>query len=340
MAKFQTSLCHMLDIDVPIIQAPMGRATNPAFAAAISNSGAIGMLGMHLRDTDAVRQLTRETRQLTGRCFGANFILRPEIPQELIEEQVDGCLEEGATFISFFWDDPSRYIERVHSAGALVMYTVGSAAEARRAVDSGVDIIAAQGWEAGGHVRGEVATFPLVPNVVNAVAPIPVVVAGGIADGRGMAAALVLGAAGVWMGTRFLASEEAGVHPSFKDMILQALDTDTVHTTLFDGIWPDAPHRALRNSTYERWEEAGRPPKGERPGEGDVLGHWADGRPVVRYAGFPYAGISGDIEAMALYSGQSACLVDRIQPAAEIVRQVANEAAQVLKGCVSLVMTD
>ena len=134
------------------------------------------------------------------------------------------------------------------------MHTVGSAADAKRAIDAGVDIVVAQGWEAGGHVRGTVATMPLIPAVVDAVSPAPVVAAGGIADGRGLAAALALGAAGAWIGTRFLASNEASIHPRYRERILQANEADTIYLEdLFDVRWPNAPHRTLRNQIVQTW---------------------------------------------------------------------------------------
>ena len=161
--------------------------------------------------------------------------------------------------ISFFWRDPGSLVKRAKAGGAHVMYTVGNADDARRAVDSGVDVIVAQGWEAGGHVRGTVATLPLVPAIVDAVGGTPVIAAGGIADGRGMAAALALGAAGVWVGTRFLASEEASIHPEYQRRIPAASENDTAYCeNLFDGGWANAPHRVLRNSTVRDWEAAGR----------------------------------------------------------------------------------
>ena len=135
----------------------------------------------------------------------------------------------------------------------------------------------AQGLEAGGHVWGQVATLPLVPRVVDAVAPAPVVAAGGIADGRGLAAALALGAAGVWLGTRFIASQEADAHAVYKEMVLRADETETVYSSLFDGGWPNAPHRTLRNSTLRQWEAGGSPPSGARPSEGEVIATSADG---------------------------------------------------------------
>ncbi len=160
-----------------------------------------------------------------------------------------------------------------HEGGAIVLHTVGDVAEARRAVDAGVDVIVAQGWEAGGHVRGEVATMALVPAVVDAVAPIPVVAAGGIGDGRGLAAVLMLGASAGWLGTRFVMSAEAPALPPYRDRLAAADATSTVYSSVFDGGWPDAPHRTLRNSTIEMWEAAGRPPPGERPGEGETIGN-------------------------------------------------------------------
>ena len=203
----QTALCKRLGIELPIIQAPMGGGVvGPTLAAAVSNAGALGMLVLWRADLATVRQQIRETRALTSRPFGVNLNL--EFPQQ---ERLDVCLAEGVRIISFFWRDPAALMPRAKAAGATVLHTVGSAAAAQRAVDCGVDVIIAQGWEAGGHIRGTVATMPLIPAVVDAVSPVPVVAAGGIADGRGLAAALALGAAGAWIGTRFLASREADV---------------------------------------------------------------------------------------------------------------------------------
>jgi len=332
-----TVLCDILHIEIPIIQAP-SRVATPALVAAVSNAGGLGMLGMAGRDPEAIRRVIAEAHRLTGRPFGANFLLRP---QEETDTRLAACLEAGVPVVSFFWEDPSPYIARVHAAGSLAMYTAASADDARRAVEAGVDIIVAQGWEAGGHVRGQVAILPLVPRVVDAVAPIPVVAAGGIADGRGMAAALALGAAGVWMGTRFLMSAEAATHPVHRERLLQARETDTVYTSLFDGGWPGAPHRALRNSTITQWEAGGCPPSGQRPGEGEVLGHSAEGSPIMRYRSLtPLAGTTGNIEAMSLYAGQSVGLVTQSQPAGDIVRAVAEEAIRVLQRCASLVQTE
>ena len=153
----------------------------------------------------------------------------------------------------YFWTalaPGSPYIDEAHSAGATVFLTVGSADEAKRAVDAGVDVVVAQGLDAGGHVWGSVGTLSLVPAVVDAVAPTPVIAAGGIGDGRGLAAVLALGAQAAWMGTRFVVADESGTHPEYRDRIVRARETDAVWSRdVFDGGWPDAPVRTLDNST-------------------------------------------------------------------------------------------
>jgi nitronate monooxygenase len=266
-------------------------------------------------------------RALTARPFGVNLIL--QWPQA---DRVQACIDAGVRIFSFFWGDPGPHVGVVHDAGGLVLMTVGSASEARRMVDLGVDVVVAQGWEAGGHVWGEVATMALIPAVVDAVGPVPVVAAGGIADGRGLVAALALGASGVWLGTRFLLAAETDAHPRYRELLLAAAETDTVHTRLFDGGWPDAPHRTLRNSTVQAWELAGRPPTGNRPGEGDVIATSPVGGAIVRYAGAtPRSDVAGDVEAMSLWAGQSVGLASSVEPAGAIVASIVREARGVIE---------
>src|SRR5215211_2069967 len=293
----KTILCEHLGIDVPIIQAPMGGAVGPTLAAAVSNAGGLGMLVLWRAELESMRRQIRETRSLTQRPFGVNLNL--DFPQE---DRVAVCVEERVPVISFFWRDPAALVTRAKAGGAIIMHTVGSAEDARRAVDCGVDIVVAQGWEAGGHVRGDIATLPLVPTVVDAVSPTPVVAAGGIADGRGLAAVLALGASGAWIGTRFLASEEAAIHPHYRERVLRAHVEDTVHCEeLFDVGWPKAPHRVLRNKTVVAWESAGRPPSGQRPGEGEVVATSRTSGEIRRYQSYtPGIDAEGDIEALSL----------------------------------------
>lgn len=278
----KTALCEKLGITIPIVLAPVGGAHSPRLTAAVSNAGGLGTLPLWAVPLDALRQHVRETQALTSRPFAVNLNLN--FPQE---DRLAACLEEGVKVISFFWQDPSALVRRAKDAGAIVMHSVGDSEAARKAVDCGVDIIVAQGWESGGHVRGTVATMALVPAVVDAVGATPVVAAGGIADGRGLAAALALGAAGAWIGTRFLASPEAAAHPEYQRRLLAASENDTAWLeNLFDVGWPHAPHRVLRNSTVTNWEAAGRPAKGMRPGEGEVIATSTTRGDVVRYRSY------------------------------------------------------
>ena len=324
--RYDTSFCHLVGIDLPIVQAPVGGITTPALAAAVSEAGGLGMLSITWRDPDALRILLRETRALTAKPFAVNLVLDWDPAERLAI-----ALDEGVRIVSFFWGDPAPWVDQIHAVGGIVLHTVASAQEARRAADAGVDAVVAQGWEAGGHVWGEVSTLTLVPRVVDAVAPLPVVAAGGIADGRGLAAVLTLGAGAAWMGTRFLLAEEAATHPVYQEAIIAAGETDTAYSMLFDVGWPNAPLRALRNATWEAWRAAGEPPVGARPSEGEIVAIGEDGRDIERYMNdSPVTGASGDIAAMALYAGQGVGLAQRIQPAGEIVREVAEEAARVL----------
>lgn len=330
---FDTPFCRLVGIPLPIVQAPIGGLAVPELAAAVSEAGGLGMLSVSWHEPHEIDDVLARVRALTDRPFGVNMIL--EWPQE---ERLRHCLDAGVRIVSFFWGDPTPLVRIAHDAGAIVLQTVGDAAEARRAVDAGADVVVAQGWEAGGHVQGEVATLVLVPTVVDAVAPTPVVAAGGIGDGRGLAAVLTLGASAGWFGTRFVMSAEAPALPRYRDLLAAADETSTVYSTVFDIGWPDAPHRTLRNSTIETWEAAGRPPSGMRPGEGETVATWDDGKVIPRYAStLAREGVTGDIEALPLWAGQSVGLVDDVLPAGEIVRQLADEAAAALKAGSGLV---
>ncbi len=289
----------------------------PQLAAAVSNAGALGMLA--LTWSTPAGDVVRETAALTDRPFGGNLILATDQHRRLEE-----ALEAGMRIVSLMWGDPAGYVEQIHDASGIVLHTVGSAEEARRAAASGVDVVVAQGWEAGGHVRGQVATLPLVPAVVDAVTPVPVIAAGGIGDARGVAAVLALGAQAAWLGTRFLLAQEMPIHDEYRRRLLDAAETDAQwYANLYEVGWPDAPHRALRNSTAELWEAAGRPPPGSRPGGGEVIAHFASGESILRYEpAAPMVGTTGDIEALSLWAGQSVALARQPQPAADIVAEL------------------
>jgi NAD(P)H-dependent flavin oxidoreductase YrpB (nitropropane dioxygenase family) len=326
----RTRLCDLLGIDVPILAAPMGPdISSPELAAAVSNAGGLGLVSFGVYPPPLLRQLIRRMRELTDRPFGVNFILALAQP-----EQVERCIEERVPSLSFAWGDPTPYIERAHAAGIRVLDQVGSVAEARRSAAAGADVIIAQGFEAGGHVAGTVTTMALVPRVVDAVAPVPVVAAGGIADARGLVAALALGAEGVSLGTRFLATPEANAHPTYKRRVVEATEEQTVHTRLFGGGWPGAPVRTLRTAFVERWlPQEGRGQE-QRPDE-PVIGQTRLGGqviPVQRFSSLPPGGeAAGEIESMDLLAGQGVGLVHEIKPAAEVVRELVEGARRIIE---------
>ncbi|TQQ82960.1 nitronate monooxygenase [Halonotius terrestris] len=331
MSQLRTALTESLDLDVPIVQAPIGSATCPELAAAVADAGALGMLAVTWRDPATTREVIKETKQQTEGVIGVNIVVDPDAKDVPTETHVDACLDAGIDIFSFSFGEAAPYIDRIHSHGGTVLQSVGSAAAAKQAVDVGVDILVAQGWEAGGHVQSEVATLPLVPRIVDAVPETPVIAAGGIADGRGIAAVLTLGAAGAWLGTRFLATEEAQIHRLYRQRVVDAAETETVYSTLFDEGWPDMPHRVLENETVTKWIEAGQPDT-DRPGAGDVIAETADGTKVRRYEdSLAVPGMRGDIEDIPLYAGQSAGLTHEVQPAAELVRTLADEATAALE---------
>jgi NAD(P)H-dependent flavin oxidoreductase YrpB (nitropropane dioxygenase family) len=245
----------------------MGALAGPELAAAVSNAGACGVLGRVAgAPVEHLRQQIRHLRSLTDNPFGVNIILA-----RLQEGWIDVCLEEQVPLLVLFWGDPVLYVPEAHRRGMKVFLQVGTMAEAQRAAEVGVDAIIAQGVEAGGHVKSTTALSTLVPEVVEALHPTPVIAAGGISNGRSLVAALSLGAHAVSMGTRFLCSDEALATPAYKERVLQSTAVDTVYTTLFNVGW-DAPHRVLRNKAVTEWEAAGCPAPGHRPGEGTLVG--------------------------------------------------------------------
>ncbi|WP_394826503.1 NAD(P)H-dependent flavin oxidoreductase [Pendulispora albinea] len=312
-------LCRRFGIRLPIVQAPIGRVASPELASAVTRAGGLGQLACTWDSPDDLRARIDATRALAKGPFAVNFVL--DFP---IEEKLALALDRGVPVVSFFWGVSEEHIARVHLAGGLALQTVGSVNEAILAAKAGADAIVAQGYEAGGHVRSNVSTFILVPRVVDAVGDIPVLAAGGIADARGVRAALALGAAGVWVGTRFLASTEADIHPVYQERIVSASEEDTVYSELFDIGWPNAPLRTLRNSTVRAWEEAGRPLSPHRPGEGQIIGKRASGADMLRYDfGSPTRLATGETEAMAHYAGQGVGLVRAVRSAADIVEELA-----------------
>lgn len=307
-------LMRRLDLTLPLVQAPIGGPCSEGLVAASAEAGALGMLPVSWDRPETIAARVAAVRARTAGTFGANLVL--EWPQRA---RLEACLEAGVRVISTFWGDPARLSPAIKDAGAVHLHTVGSVEEARRAADAGVDVVVAQGVEAGGHVRGTIGTLALVPAVVDALGDVPVVAAGGVADGRGLAAVLALGAQAAWVGSALLVAREAGTHPRYRARLLDASTDDTVLGVIFDGGWPDAAHRAL--STPTALTRSDRAAIGTRP----------DGGVVRRYDDFaPTSGTTGDVEAMALYAGQGVGLIREEADAATILRTMAQQASAVL----------
>ncbi|MDP9046703.1 MAG: nitronate monooxygenase, partial [Bacteroidota bacterium] len=265
------------------------------------------------------RMLIRSVRAMTDKPFAVNLVLAFDQ-----DERINICIEEQVPVVIFSWGDGVVYAEQLKAAGILLGQTVCTASEAVYYEQKGADFLVAQGWEAGGYVLGKVTTMVLVPAIAAQVS-IPFAAAGGIANGKGILAALTLGASGVSIGTRFMMSEEAEVHTRFQQLIARASESDTVYSErLFNIGWDNAPHRIIRNSTVNNFEKIN--DMSNRPGEGETIAYRADKTPIERYSDvFPLTGMTGDIEAMALYAGQSAGLVISVQSVSEIMNELVRE---------------
>ena len=314
----RTRLTSLLGVDHPVALGGMSRATSPALVAAVSGAGGLGIQGCTGRSADEVAHLAAEIRSRTDRPFGLNLLLFLSG-----DAAIDGALAARPAVFSTAWaradQDLGGIFARAHDAGAKVVHMVSTVEEARRAAAAGADAIVAQGTEGGGHV-GVMGTMVLVPMVERAVAPIPVLAAGGIADGAGLAGALMLGAEGVLLGTRFLATPEAPVEDVYKRAIVESDGHDTLVTEIPDvasgTVWPGAYVRVLRNRALERW--LGR--------EGELRYRKVE---VSRAAAA--ARQAGDLEESFLAFGATAGLIDSIEPAGELVRRIAAEAEAIIR---------
>ena len=313
-----TRICDLLGIVHPIVLGGMGTATTAPLVAAVSNAGGFGTLGTSAFNAATLESEVSSILEQTGKPFGINHLLF-----QIQEEMFAVTLRARPAVTAFAWarkdQDLREYFQRAHDVGSKVMYSAGEVPEAVRAAEAGADIIVAQGTESGGHVVW-MASLPLVPMMVEAVRPLPVVAAGGIANGRGLAAALALGAEGVLLGTRFMATPEAPIHPNFKQAIVESDGHDTVLTEIPDiatqRIWPGALSRAKRNSFIERW--SGR--------------EWAL-RQNAREIGKQVlaARAAGDIDNASLSFGQDAGLIDSIKSVKDVVDEIVTQAEEMIK---------
>jgi nitronate monooxygenase/enoyl-[acyl-carrier protein] reductase II len=313
----KTRLCDVLGIDVPIIQAGMGgTASSGEFAAAVSNEGGLGSIGSLFRATAAVTRDIDVVRELTNRNFAVNHI-----PPTLDREAFRYTLAARPAVISFALGDPGDLVQQAHDVGAKVMVQITTVAQAIEAAERGVDVIIAQGGEAGGY-GGSISTMALVPQVVDAVSPIPVVAAGGIFDGRGIAAALVLGAVGVNLGTRFLASEEAPIETEWKQAIAAARSEDAVKLDVLNDIQPlpgTAGYRTVLRSLHTPFMDEWGTKREEARREGERL--WAEIAARAK---------AGRRHETLLTAGQTAGGIKKILPVAQIMRDLIAETAAAL----------
>jgi enoyl-[acyl-carrier protein] reductase II len=307
----------MLGIEHPIIQGGMAWAANADLAAAVSNAGALGIVGAGDLPPQVVRDELRRTRELTDRPFGANVPLF----MAGVEETLQVFVDEGVSVVTTGGGSAALFLGPLQQAGIRVIPVVASVALARRMARLGVDALIAEGMESGGHI-GDVATLPLVPQVVDAV-DIPVIAAGGISDGRGLAAALSLGAVGIQMGTRFICATECPAHENYKSKIVRAHDRATMVTGGSFG----HPVRSIRGPFVRRFEEL------ERRGcsEEEFLAYGAG---TLRAAI-----VDGDVRSGSVMAGQSAGLVDAVLPAREIVEGIVAQAEATIRRNTELILT-
>lgn len=304
----RTVLCELLDIEHPIVQGGMAWVSTAELAAAVSGAGGLGILGGGNAPPDYVRAQVRETKARTDKTFGINI----PVFSPYVDEVVQICIEEKVPVVATGAGSPGPWMARLKEAGIKIMPAVASVALAKRLERLGADILVAEGTESGGHI-GDVATLPLIPQIVDAVS-VPVVAAGGIADGRGLAAALALGAVGVQMGTRFICAEECIAHANYKQKIIRASDRATITT----GHSLGHPVRAIKNPMTHKFAAM------EKEGiSEEQLIELGTGK-------LRLAAEEGDMIWGSVMAGQISGLIHDVLPAAEIIRRMVAEAEEIL----------
>lgn len=329
-APFSTPLTRLLGCHHPIVSAGMGGPARAELAAAVSNAGGFGLLGMVRESPDTIEREIAAVRAASDKPFGVNLIPAGTEPK-LLAAELDVCLRAHVPVMCFFWNVVPEVIARAKDAGAIVLYQVGTLDDALAAEQAGADAIIAQGVEAGGHVRGRVGIMTLLPEIARRVR-VPVVASGGFATGGGLVAAMALGASGIHCGTLFLPTHESYAHDYHKQRILDAQAGDTVHTDLFAINWPaGSPVRVLANSvTVEATGHLFGNDPYQRPRE--VIAH-EDGGPVYKFStNSPLRCTTGELEKMALFAGESSTLVNERMSAAEVIQRLMAEAVDAVTG--------
>lgn len=319
-----TSLCDLLGVAQPIIQAGMGYVARAELCAAVSEAGGLGMIGAASLSPEQLREEIRKVKGVTDRPFGVDILFatigRPSTDAasarftEGTQQQIDVVFEEGVAVLASGLGDPGPVVSQAHELGMKVLAVVGNVRNAERVAASGVDAVVAQGYDGGGHT-GRIGTMTLLPAVADAV-DIPVIAAGGIADGRGIAAAFALGAVGAWIGTRFVASTEAYAHDNYKNRIVEIGDEGTIRSRCFSG----KPCRVIRNDTTQSWEDRELQDQiMPFPRQFGVIGKWLGEDPYI--AGRR----EGKVDIGALAAGQSSALIHNVAPAAQVLERLVKE---------------
>lgn len=306
---------------IPILQAPIGGSAPPELAAAVANAGAIGGIALTGHSGEEAAEVIANTRALTDGLFFVNLLLAFE------PECLPAILDSDVPIVTFSFGEGRDLIRQVKDRGKRCGVQVGTLTGAKRAVEQSADFVICQGVEAGGRVQSTQPLSALLKAVSDARLGVPVVATGGIASGQAIRDAMNLGAEGVMMGTRFLATRESRSHELYKKRLLEASAADTALTLCFMDGWPYSAHRVLRNQTLEDWEAAGCPPPGVRPGEGEAMANTSDGEPITKYHMFqPLQSYVGRIEELAMYSGTGCGDIHDIPGAGELVQRLWGEA--------------
>jgi enoyl-[acyl-carrier protein] reductase II len=329
----KTRITEQYGLKVPFVNAGMAFIATAPLVRAVCKAGGMGMLGAPAMPPEVLQAAIRDIKAVDPACFGVDFIARFSGM-----EHIEVCVAERVPVVVFFWDDaPDEWLSRLRGAGSHIWFQVGSVDEAKAAVQRGAQGLVVQGSEAGGHNRAAAATFSLLPAVIDAVPSMPVVAAGGIADGRTVAAALALGADAVWVGTRLLASFEAYAHPQYKDRIVAAGVEDTARHLIFGPEFPDASTRGLRNRVVREWEGRDNPPPYNSVPDSElhVIGQarlYGQEFPMKRFCGFPPTPeFTGDFEEMSLLAGESVGQTKQLMSAASIIDEMISGAEAVIR---------
>ena len=321
-SKKTKELLKLLNIEYPIIQAPTAGAVTTELVSSVANSGALGGLPLTWTSPKNTHKRIKAIQKATQGSFYANFVLQFE-PVVL-----EKAIEAGIKIVQFSWGIPSKdVVVKIKNAGIVLGIQVTSEGSAKAAIDAGADYLVCQGTEAGGHVHASRPLAKALERVLKVAENIPVVASGGIATGKDIRKYMELGAAGVVMGSRFVATKESGAHPEYKNALVKSTADDTVFTVCLNKGWGNATHRIIRNKTFEMWEAAGCPPEGKKPGEEDILVTFKESdEKVIRYQSHvPNTDMEGKVTEIGMYAGEGVGHITDIPSVDEVIKRLWKE---------------